>query len=76
MDDPVTYAARTPTLSMCRNTATRIHHRHPEGAAAVVPLHTIGLGFVADLMEPALRVIIEETGYDRSIPMASRPRSG
>jgi hypothetical protein len=34
----------------------------------VVPLHSIGLGFVADLIEPALRVIIEETGYDRSIP--------
>jgi hypothetical protein len=28
----------------------------------------IGLGFVADLMEPALRDIIEQTGYDRSIP--------
>jgi len=27
-----------------------------------------GLGFVADLIEPALRVIIEETGYDRTIP--------
>ena len=34
----------------------------------MVPLHSIGLGFVADLIEPALRVIIEETGYDRSIP--------
>jgi hypothetical protein len=34
----------------------------------LVPLHNNGLGFVADLVEPALRVIIEETGYDRSIP--------
>ena len=34
----------------------------------MVPLHSIGLGFVADLIEPALRVIIEETGYDRTIP--------
>ena len=34
----------------------------------LVPLHSIGLGFVADLMEPALRDIVEETGYDRSIP--------
>ena len=40
----------------------------PKVLPLVVPLHSIGLGFVADLIEPALRVIIEETGYDRSIP--------
>ena len=40
----------------------------PKVLPLVVPLHSLGLGFVADLIEPALRVIIEETGYDRSIP--------
>ena len=40
----------------------------PKVLPLVVPLHSLGLDFVADLVEPALRVIIEETGYDRSIP--------
>lgn len=34
----------------------------------VAPLHDIGLKPVADLLEPALRVLIEQTGYDRSLP--------
>ncbi|ANW66265.1 hypothetical protein BCA37_24235 [Mycobacterium sp. djl-10] len=34
----------------------------------VAPLHDIGLKPLADLLEPALRVLIEQTGYDRSLP--------
>ena len=34
----------------------------------VAPLHDLGLKPVADLLEPALRVLIEQTGYDRSLP--------
>jgi hypothetical protein len=34
----------------------------------VAPLHQIGLTPLANLIEPALRVLVEETGYDRSIP--------
>jgi hypothetical protein len=34
----------------------------------VAPLHGIGLKPLADLMEPALRVLIEQTGYNRDIP--------
>jgi hypothetical protein len=34
----------------------------------VAPLHGIGLKPLADLIEPALRVLIEQTGYNRSIP--------
>jgi hypothetical protein len=37
----------------------------PKVLPLVAPLHQIGLTPVADLIEPALRVIIEETGYDR-----------
>jgi hypothetical protein len=33
----------------------------------VAPLHGIGLKPLADLIEPALRVLIEQTGYNRSI---------
>lgn len=40
----------------------------PKILPLVQPLHTIGLKPIADLIEPALRVIIEETGYDRSLP--------
>ena len=40
----------------------------PKVLPLVQPLHGIGLTPLADLIEPALRVIIEETGYDRSIP--------
>jgi hypothetical protein len=40
----------------------------PKVLPLVEPLHMVGLGVVADLIEPALRVIIEETAYDRSIP--------
>ena len=40
----------------------------PKVLPLVQPLHGIGLTPLADLIEPALRVIIEQTGYDRSIP--------
>jgi PE-PPE domain len=40
----------------------------PKVMPLLVPLHMIGLGFVANLIEPALRDIVEQTGYDRSIP--------
>ena len=39
----------------------------PKVLPLVQPLHDIGLTPLADLIEPALRVIIEQTGYDRSI---------
>lgn len=34
----------------------------------VAPLRDLGLTPLADLLEPALRVLIEQTGYNRSIP--------
>jgi PE-PPE domain len=34
----------------------------------VAPLHGVGLKPLADLIEPALRVLIEQTGYNRSLP--------
>ncbi|MGB3486181.1 MAG: PE-PPE domain-containing protein [Mycobacterium sp.] len=34
----------------------------------VQPLHDLGLAPLANLLEPALRVLVEETGYNRSIP--------
>ena len=39
----------------------------PKVLPLVQPLHGIGLTPLADLIEPALRVTIEQTGYDRSI---------
>lgn len=39
----------------------------PKVLPLVQPLHQIGLTPVADLIEPALRVIIEQTGYDRDL---------
>ncbi len=39
----------------------------PKVLPLVQPLHDIGLTPLADLIEPALRVTIEQTGYDRSI---------
>ena len=71
MDDPQWLCrSLTPTLSTCsrRGSDTTYITVTPKVLPLVVPLHSIGLGFVADLIEPALRVIIEETGYDRSIP--------
>lgn len=37
----------------------------------VAPLHGIGLKPLADLIEPALRVLIEQTGYNRDIPFGA-----
>lgn len=37
----------------------------------VAPLHDIGLKPLADLIEPALRVLIEQTGYNRDIPFGA-----
>lgn len=34
----------------------------------VAPLHDLGLKPLADLIEPALRVLIEQTGYNRDLP--------
>ena len=69
MDDPVTYAALHPDVVNVQTYGDTTYITvTPKVLPLVVPLHSIGLGFVADLIEPALRVIIEETGYDRSIP--------
>jgi hypothetical protein len=69
MRDPAAYAALHPdVVNVQRYGDTTYITVTPKVLPLLVPLHTIGLGFVADLIEPALRVIIEETGYDRSIP--------
>jgi hypothetical protein len=46
----------------------------PKVLPLVVPLHNMGLTPLADLIEPALRVIIETNGYDRSIPYGQPTR--
>ena len=69
MDDPVAFAALHPDVVNVQTYGDTTYITvTPKVLPLVVPLHSIGLGFVADLIEPALRVIIEETGYDRSIP--------
>jgi hypothetical protein len=69
MKNPEGYAAANPDVVNVQQFGdTKYITVAPRVLPLLVPLHTIGLGFVADLMEPALRVLIEETGYDRSIP--------
>jgi PE-PPE domain len=69
MNNPEGYAATNPDVVNVQHFGdTRYITVAPRVLPLVVPLHMIGLGFVADLMEPALRDIIEQTGYDRSIP--------
>jgi PE-PPE domain len=72
MDDPQWFADNYPDLVTVQprgaGSDTTYITVTPKVLPLVVPLHSLGLGFVADLVEPALRVIIEETGYDRSIP--------
>ncbi len=72
MDDPQWFADNYPDLVNVQprgaGSDTTYITVTPKVLPLVVPLHSLGLGFVADLIEPALRVIIEETGYDRSIP--------
>jgi hypothetical protein len=69
MDNPEGYAATNPDVVNVQTYGdTRYITVTPRVLPLVVPLHMIGLGFVADLIEPALRDIIEQTGYDRSIP--------
>jgi PE-PPE domain len=69
MDNPEGYAATNPDVVNVQHFGdTRYITVAPRVLPLLVPLHMIGLGFVADLIEPALRDIIEQTGYDRSIP--------
>jgi hypothetical protein len=69
MDNPEGYAAANPDVVNVQYYGdTRYITVAPRVMPLLVPLHMIGLGFVADLMEPALRDIVEQTGYDRSIP--------
>ena len=72
MDDPQWFADNYPDLVTVQprgaGSDTTYITVTPKVLPLVVPLHSLGLGFVADLIEPALREIIEETGYDRSIP--------
>ncbi|OBF32941.1 hypothetical protein A5724_20085 [Mycobacterium sp. ACS1612] len=69
MDNPEGYAATNPDIvNVQQYNDTRYITVAPRVLPMLVPLHMIGLGFVADLFEPALRDIIEQTGYDRSIP--------
>jgi hypothetical protein len=69
MDDPEGYAAANPdVVNVQQYGDTKYITVAPRVMPLLVPLHMIGLGFVADLMEPALRDIVEQTGYDRSIP--------
>ncbi len=69
MDKPEAYAAAHPdVVTVQKYGDTKYVTVAPKVLPLLVPLHNVGLGLVADLLEPALRVIIEETGYDRSIP--------
>ena len=69
MDNPDAFAAAYPdVVNVQKFGDTKYITVAPKVLPLLVPLHNNGLGFVADLVEPALRVIIEETGYDRSIP--------
>ncbi len=69
MDDPQWFADNYPDVVNVQTYGdTKYITVTPRVLPLVVPLHSLGLGFVADLIEPALRVFIEETGYDRSIP--------
>jgi hypothetical protein len=69
MDNPEAFAEAYPDVVNVQEFGdTRYITVTPKVLPLLVPLHSIGLGFVADLVEPALRVLIEETGYDRSIP--------
>ncbi|MFG1930102.1 PE-PPE domain-containing protein [Mycobacterium sp. NPDC048908] len=69
MDNPEGYAATNPDIVNVQQYGdTRYITVAPRVLPLLVPLHMIGLGFVSDLIEPALRDIIEQTGYDRSIP--------
>jgi PE-PPE domain len=69
MDNPEGYAAANPDVVNVQYYGdTKYITVAPRVMPLLVPLHNIGLGFVADLMEPALRDIVEQTGYDRSIP--------
>jgi hypothetical protein len=69
MDNPVGYAATNPdVVDVQWYGDTRYITVAPRVMPLLVPLHMLGLGFVADLIEPALRDIVEQTGYDRSIP--------
>jgi hypothetical protein len=65
MDNPENY----PDLITIQQTGdTKYLTVTPTVLPLVQPLHDLGLTPLADLIEPALRVIIEQTGYDRSIP--------
>jgi hypothetical protein len=69
MDNPEGYAAANPDVVNVQHYGdTRYITVAPRVMPLLVPLHMIGLGLVADLVEPALRDIVEQTGYDRSIP--------
>ena len=69
MDNPEGYAAANPDVVNVQYYGdTKYITVTPKVMPLLVPLHNIGLGFAADLMEPALRDIVEQTGYDRSIP--------
>ena len=69
MDNPQWFADNYPDVVNVQTYGdTKYFTVTPRVLPLVVPLHSLGLGFVADLIEPALRVFIEETGYDRSIP--------
>jgi hypothetical protein len=73
MDDPEGYALLHPdvvTVEQAEGSDTKYVTVTPKVLPLVAPLHAIpviGLP-IADLIEPALRAIIEITGYDRSIP--------
>jgi hypothetical protein len=69
MDNPEGYAAANPdVVNVQQYGDTTYITVAPRVMPLLVPLHMIGLGVVADLIEPALRDIVEQTGYDRSIP--------
>jgi hypothetical protein len=75
MNDPVAYSALHPDIvNVQKYGDTTYITVTPKVLPLVQPLHSVGLGFVADLIEPALRVIIEQTGYDRSIPYGQPTR--
>lgn len=68
MDHPENYPELINIQDPTAGSDTRYLTVTPTVLPLVQPLHDLGLTALADLIEPALRVIIEETGYDRSIP--------
>jgi hypothetical protein len=69
MDDPEAVAAAHPDIVNVQYAGdTKYVTVTPKRLPLVAPLDMIGLSTVADLLQPPLATLIEETGYNRTIP--------